>query len=331
MSVGAQGAATSSSLAERWDGQHWTVVPTPATGAADTYLTAVSCSSADACAAVGYTQPGQGLAYPGTMLVERWNGSAWAFQVMPHPGGSGLSAYLMGVSCPSAARCVAVGFYSVGGTGTGTIAAAWNGQSWSLQPFAYPSAELLGVSCAGRLSCVAVGQSAGFQTAADRWDGSAWKPLKPPNPTTPIPGDSLSAVGCARVPSLGCQAVGLYGTGDMSQSTFGLGWNGSSWAREYTPSPGNNAELGAVSCGTASACIAVGGHVASGVGALPLIGAWNGSSWSTQRNPLLRGTLDGVSCTSATACTAVGLAQSRGGGRPLIERWNGTSWSLQAG
>jgi hypothetical protein len=62
------------------------------------------------------------------------------------------------------------------------------------------------------------------------------------------------------------------------------------------------------------------------LGSLPLIAFWNGSGWSSQHSPLVRGDLDGVSCTTATACTAVGLAH---GGHPLIERWNGTSWSLQ--
>jgi hypothetical protein len=35
--------------------------------------------------------------------------------------------------------------------------------------------------------------------------------------------------------------------------------------------------------------------------------------------------LSGVSCTSATACVAVG----RDGNRPLVESWNGMVWSIQ--
>jgi hypothetical protein len=35
----------------------------------------------------------------------------------------------------------------------------------------------------------------------------------------------------------------------------------------------------------------------------------------------------GVSCASATACTAVGAYNNTTG--PLAERWNGTSWKIQ--
>jgi hypothetical protein len=52
---------------------------------------------------------------------------------------------------------------------------------------------------------------------------------------------------------------------------------------------------------------------------------WNGSSWSIQRS-LSAGSLNGVSCTSPTRCTAVGSAD----GRALVERWNGSRWAVQS-
>jgi hypothetical protein len=56
---------------------------------------------------------------------------------------------------------------------------------------------------------------------------------------------------------------------------------------------------------------------------------WNGKTWSlaTTQNPTSKVNLDlsGVSCTSATACIAVGS----GAAGPLAESWNGTSWSIQ--
>jgi hypothetical protein len=329
VAVGTQGQATTTALAEQWDTDGWSVRATPSTGAADTTLAAVSCSAPNACSAVGSTQAGQGLAYPGSPLVERWNGSAWSMEAMPEPSGAGLSEYLTGVSCPSAERCVAVGFYSVNGEGTGTIAADWNGTSWSLQTFSYASAQLLSVSCASAGSCTAVGQFGG-QTAADHWNGTTWTPLRPPNPTTPQPGDGLVAVGCTSDPTRGCQSVGTEASGDFSVSTFGVGWNGRAWTLEPTPSPGNHAALLGVSCGIVNACVAVGGHSVSGVGDLPLIGLWNGIGWTARSGPLVRGTLDGVSCTDPNACTAVGLTETDSRGLPLIERWNGMSWRVEA-
>ena len=66
---------------------------------------------------------------------------------------------------------------------------------------------------------------------------------------------------------------------------------------------------------------------------------WNGLSWAILRTPKppgsVGGSLEGVSCTSATACTAVGVKVTKRGGPPrgrsttLAERWNGSTWSIQ--
>jgi hypothetical protein len=58
------------------------------------------------------------------------------------------------------------------------------------------------------------------------------------------------------------------------------------------------------------------------------------SAWSIQRTPNPVGATDsvlsGVSCTSLTACTAVGyFTDGVGAGVPLAERWNGTRWTVQ--
>jgi hypothetical protein len=66
-----------------------------------------------------------------------------------------------------------------------------------------------------------------------------------------------------------------------------------------------------VSCTSATACTAV-GHYQNGAGTrVTLAERWDGTSWTIQPTPSLSPnyfytTLSGVSCTSATACTAVG-------------------------
>src|SRR5215831_14731900 len=52
-------------------------------------------------------------------------------------------------------------------------------------------------------------------------------------------------------------------------------------------------------------------------------------AWSVvpSPSPATYNELDGVSCISATACTAVGN-DSGGGGATLIESWDGTGWSV---
>ena len=96
-------------LAERWNGTAWTVQGTPnPSGAGGSYLEGVSCTSATACTAVGYSD--QDLRLPPVTLAERWNGTAWTIEPTPDPtGGQSLSRRLSGVSCTTATTCTAVG------------------------------------------------------------------------------------------------------------------------------------------------------------------------------------------------------------------------------
>jgi hypothetical protein len=65
-----------------------------------------------------------------------------------------------------------------------------------------------------------------------------------------------------------------------------------------------------------------------------LIESWDGTSWTVlpSPNPDVGVNIDalyGVSCASATACTAVGDSTTSGGESPtLIESWDGTSWTV---
>jgi hypothetical protein len=93
-------------LTEVWDGARWAGQPTvPIDGAVGTTLTAVSCTSADACTAVGNVLNG---ANQHQTLAERWNGREWLVQSTPNPGGA-TDSFLSSVSCSSATACTAVG------------------------------------------------------------------------------------------------------------------------------------------------------------------------------------------------------------------------------
>ena len=56
---------------------------------------------------------------------------------------------------------------------------------------------------------------------------------------------------------------------------------------------------------------------------------WNGTRWRSQAisGQFTKPPLTGVSCSSATACTAVGGQDAPAQG--LAERWDGRTWSLQ--
>jgi hypothetical protein len=121
------GAGSTTTLAEVWNGSAWAIQTTPnPSGALDSFLDGVSCTSASACTAVGWYETSPG-AYD--TLAESWNGSAWAVQSTPNPSGASAS-YLFSASCASATACTAVG-YSLDPTYT-ALAEGWNGSVWAL-------------------------------------------------------------------------------------------------------------------------------------------------------------------------------------------------------
>ena len=81
--------------------------------------------------------------------------------------------------------------------------------------------------------------------------------------------------------------------------------------------------LNDVSCASPANCTAVGDYYRTASGPqLTLIERWNGTAWRVEPSPSIgrSSTLDGVSCPSATSCTAVGS---------LIIGWNGASWKVE--
>src|SRR6185437_3916022 len=140
-----------------------------------------------ACTAVGsYITRVGGL----STLAERWNGTSWSIQPTPdQPGGDGSS--LLGVSCTSAGACTAVGYYyNPGSNTTSTLAEAWNGTSWAIQPTPRHATtvfqDLDAVSCTSPTACIAVG-SVGYDTLAELWNGTSWALQPTPGPATLVP------------------------------------------------------------------------------------------------------------------------------------------------
>ena len=149
---------------------------------------------------------------------------------------------------------------------------------------------------------------------------------------------NLNGVWC--VSAVSCVAVGYYAVGVTSGSGAALveHWDGSAWTVEPTPAnpPGSYVSiLEAVSCTSPTNCTAVGGSYASIAD-----GADAGRALERQQldDPahacaVRRGqanSLDGVSCTSATNCTAVGsYSREPDSGRALAEHWNGSAWKIQ--
>jgi hypothetical protein len=123
------------------------------------------------------------------------------------------------------------------------------------------------------------------------------------------------------------------------RSAVAAHWNGTRWraqALDFGDPEGRPNALTGVSC-TLGGCAAVGwdnvGLCSGGDDNfydLPVLGFWTEQLWSLRRHPNLACAdsdggaghlLNGVSCTSQAACTAVGDG---------VYRWNGRRWSVQS-
>jgi len=289
--------------------------------------------SATSCTAVGEYENSSDIYVP---LAEHWNGTSWAIQSTPSLGTQG--GFLSGVSCSSPTSCIAVGLNDNGGV---ALAEYWNGTSWAVQSTPNPAgtagSEFSGISCSSATACTAVGSyyddtSLGYFTFAEYWNGTTWAIQSTPNPTGTEYFPELSGVSCASATA--CTAVGDYKTSSDVYMPLVEHWNGTSWAIQSTPNLGiYGGSLQGVSCSSSTSCIAVGLNDNSPDGTATLAEYWNGTSWAVQSSPDPAGgtdnTLSGVSCSSATACTAVGFYDTSSDvGETLAEYWNGTSWAI---
>ena len=160
----------------------WSVVPSPSPGTVINQLDGVSCASATVCMAVGddYTNGG----YVST-LIESSGGTGWS--VVPSPSPSTSGNFLYGVSCASAAACMAVGAQGTSGTPAYTaLIEAWDGASWSVVPGpGWSGLQLHGVSCISATACTAVGARRSG-TLIESWDGTSWSIVPSPDPSREI-------------------------------------------------------------------------------------------------------------------------------------------------
>jgi hypothetical protein len=304
----------------------WSIESTPNTGAAFSYLNGVSCPDASTCTAAGYYLIGS----PGfTPLVERWSTSSetWSLQTVPNEN---QGMVLRGVSCASDTSCVAVGqrvtFIPISSPKPPHVRVQWwtaaeqlNDGTWSIQNPSY-TGTLDSVSCPATSFCTTVGQTGG--AVAEQWTGTTWTVQT----SNQLP--ALLGVSCPSTTE--CVAVGTTNPATPTQAVMAQ-WDESSGTWTFQTSGG---ELSAVSCPTTTDCIAVGNSVNSAGVQQTLAEQWNGNTntWSIEQPPQPSGAtssaLTGVSCTSPTACTAVGnFVNSAGAQRMLAEQWNGNNWS----
>lgn len=312
------------------------------------FQTSISCASIRMCVGVGAAPP-PGPPQTGVLVTTpaaiRWNGSRWS-RATPVAGAGSKPSELHGVACASARSCMAVGaIYS--NTITRPLAETRAGRRWRLvnPPSPTGGGVLESVSCVPPHHCVAVGYTpAGGPNEVERgalvevWNGSSWLA----QPTPPAAGQAeLHSVSCTSLSH--CVAVGLLSSqpNPIVRQPLIERWNGANWTidQQAIPSAVSGAcgtecadlslTLTGVACASASECEAV-GSTSTVQGTRTFAESWNGTSWASTPTPNPAPAppdddLTAVSCTTPTACVAVGPGQNG----VFAERWDGKRWSVR--
>ena len=180
--------ATRRSVAMRWDGASWHLVPTPhLTGWRESDLVDVVALAANNVWAVGSANLSAGRVRP---LIQHWNGSRW--RTMPLPLAARTQGWLLGVAASSGRNVWATGAIRTrsprGAAGHRALALRWRGRSWRqvrLPPSRYLLSELEDVIVASPRAAWIFGYSTPNPhtvTAAPysfHWNGAGWQPFPP--------------------------------------------------------------------------------------------------------------------------------------------------------
>ncbi|MCA9290359.1 MAG: hypothetical protein KDA25_04470, partial [Phycisphaerales bacterium] len=217
-------------LAMRWDGEAWTIVPTPNPNAAlqSNRLADVAVIAPDDAWAVGSSTFG-----PFTSpLLLHWNGSAWSID----DGAAGLP--------PSSARAVhaiapddvwVVGFITQP-AGFATLAAHYDGSDWTATNM--PNAQFGGMQFEAIHGLASDDiWAAGYENPGNgvfapllaHWDGSEWTTLNP----APLGGCTLHGV--AMIASDDAWAVGRCPVSGLGDQPYAVHWDGESWTPAEMP------------------------------------------------------------------------------------------------
>jgi hypothetical protein len=347
----------------RWNGRKWIAVGAPSPGGTKmndfSELSAVRCTSATNCWAVGeYASAHAALAE-----ALHWNGKKWGQTSVPAPPGTGAGDFtsLIDVACTSATSCWAVGDDGNNALGSGVtrnFAIHWNGKKWFKITTPNPAGTksndlniLTSVRCTSAKDCWA-GGTAGVDSSVTiqedqmlHWNGTKWSESGVPSPAGFMVGAINEIEGLSCTSATDCWAVGDYGGGSVSDTTFSnlaLHWNGHKWTQATTPNPdgtgsSDSNSLTSVTCSAANNCWAVGvlGGITVGGATTTEALHWKGTKWTLAKTPDPGGTasndqndLSDVRCVSAKDCWAVGFSKTDPNpDLNLTLRWNSVKWS----
>jgi hypothetical protein len=223
------------------NGTSWARIRVPRPShARQSELAGLACVSARNCMAAGNYTSAAGRNLP---FAARWHDGRWKLLAMPAVRRQRVTV-LQGVSCPTAARCVAVGdtedntshrFFHA-------FAEVWSGGKWRVSTLRRSPSGFFGTSCPALDRCFASGDTFPSPTTFARpliesWNGRTWATGHPVQTSAPNSGDVLVHVSC--VTRADCEAVGFSFVPGVSKSdrTLAEFWNGHRWTVQPTVSP----------------------------------------------------------------------------------------------
>jgi hypothetical protein len=247
-------------------------------GAANVYLTGISCVSPYDCVVVG------NLDAESIPIAEQLVGSEWETTPQPVRPRGATVAWLTDVSCAHKSFCMAVGASNADAFAA-PLAELFNGSTWTIVPVPDPGGadtQLTSVSCTATTFCVAVGGGSNpAQLFAEAFNGSSWTLSRPV-----VPRGSeeswLSRVSCQSsiCVAVGSVAIGQDQDGDDFRSLI-EDYSPSRWTVTPTRDPRGAlySSLAGVSCPKASECVAV-GLASTATKDIFLTYSLSGSTWS---------------------------------------------------
>lgn len=164
--------------------------------------------------------------------------------------------------------------------------------------------------------------------------GAGWQVQRLPSAASN--GGEPDGVACPSVTT--CTVFGAYGQ-DMPDQALVIRSREAKWSRQPAPSPsvadGGAIDSASLACPSRRVCVAVGSYDNAAFLTVPFAELWKGGPWGLQELPSPPGAttvdLNGVSCSSPSACMAVGSDELGSNGRfeTLAERWDGRTWTIQ--
>lgn len=323
--VWAVGTAGSQTLTEHWDGNVWSIVPSPnfSQSTFDSFVAVTARSSHDVWAAGEYDTQADFNQTIQHGLTEHWDGQQWS--VGP-PSKHDITAIS---SVPSVEGDVwLVGHHTQFfcrlplGCGGDAFAYRWNGTAWRetrvQQPSGLqPTAQFYGVQPLANGVVWAVGgvfRLDGVSDLIERWSSGVWSII----PSGIFPHAFLIAVS-------GKSDSDMWVAGETNTFSAIAGhWNGTAWTRYALSKPGAVFALAEVSAADVWAVGSANGKTD--------IEHWNGTRWKIIPSPnvgSLRNGLNAVAATSSDDVWAVGSYEDvPNHTETLIEHWDGSAWSI---